>query len=73
MLIPLWSLPYALVCGNCMVCKASPRVPMTLVLLLPNNPAQLSFTAAELDALAVDDGTIDRFVAAVERALTQRQ
>ena len=30
-MIPLWSLPYALVCGNCMVVKASPRVPTTLV------------------------------------------
>ena len=30
-MIPLWSLPYALACGNCVVVKASPRVPMTLV------------------------------------------
>ncbi len=30
-MIPLWSMPYALACGNCVVVKASPRVPMTLV------------------------------------------
>lgn len=29
-MIPLWSLPYALACGNSLVAKASPRVPMTL-------------------------------------------
>lgn len=29
-MIPLWSLPYALACGNTAVVKASPRVPMTL-------------------------------------------
>lgn len=32
-MIPLWSLPYALACGNTVVVKASPRVPMTLVRL----------------------------------------
>ena len=30
-MIPLWSLPYALACGNTMIVKASPRVPMTAV------------------------------------------
>ena len=30
-MIPFWSLPYALACGNCAVVKASPRVPMTMV------------------------------------------
>ena len=30
-MIPLWSLPYALACGNCFVMKASPRMPMTAV------------------------------------------
>ena len=30
-MIPLWSLPYALACGNTVVVKGSPRVPMTIV------------------------------------------
>jgi malonate-semialdehyde dehydrogenase (acetylating)/methylmalonate-semialdehyde dehydrogenase len=30
-MIPLWSLPYALACGNTIVVKGSPRVPMTIV------------------------------------------
>ena len=30
-MIPFWSMPYSLACGNCVVVKASPLVPMTLV------------------------------------------
>ncbi len=30
-MIPFWFLPYALACGNCMVVKASEKVPMTMV------------------------------------------
>ena len=29
-MIPFWSMPYALACGNCVIVKASPRVPMTM-------------------------------------------
>ncbi len=29
-MIPLWSLPYAIACGNCMIVKPSERVPMTM-------------------------------------------
>lgn len=29
-MIPFWSLPYALACGNCQIVKSSPLVPMTL-------------------------------------------
>ena len=28
-MIPFWSLPYAVACGNCQIVKPSPRVPMT--------------------------------------------
>ncbi len=30
-MIPFWSLPYAVACGNCQIVKPSPRVPMTQV------------------------------------------
>ena len=29
-MIPFWSLPYAVACGNCQIVKASPLVPMTM-------------------------------------------
>jgi malonate-semialdehyde dehydrogenase (acetylating)/methylmalonate-semialdehyde dehydrogenase len=29
-MIPFWSLPYAVACGNCQIVKPSPRVPMTM-------------------------------------------
>lgn len=29
-MIPFWSLPYALACGNCQIVKSSPLVPMTM-------------------------------------------